>query len=142
MSPKETIQPDTQKESLDLLATLFGSEEARKCLLGIVQVKSVSPDQVLRDAQALELMMRTFPWRIYNEALWRKLMESLRSSLTMSYQDSTKQTITVTPEQREGYRYQVLAYLSVLHLPYELAVDKQRVEQMKKLEKEAQEANS
>lgn len=113
---------------LDLLCTLFGTEEAKRHLLNIVPAESIKPEQVLKDAQAMELMLRTYPWRLYEQAVWRSLLTALRQSLASE-----------SAEKRDAARSRVLAHLNDLHLPYELRFEKERIEKMRELTRVAQE---
>lgn len=119
---------DYSKVDIDLLSSLFGTDEARKQLLNVKQQENVSPEQVLKDAKAMELMLNTYPWRILEQAIWRRLLTTLRYSLSAD-----------TLEKREAARNATLAHLSDLHLPYELKHEKERIEKMLELTKVAQE---
>lgn len=125
---KESHKLDYQKVDLDLLSNLFGTEEAKKQLLTSPQMEAGSPEQVLKDAQAMELMLKTYPWKIYEQAVWRRVLGALRDSLGAE-----------SLEKREGARQRVLSHLSDLHLPFELRWEAERIKKMQELTKAAQE---
>lgn len=118
---------DWRKVDLDLLSSLFGMEEAKRHLLNLYQPKEVTPEQVLKDASAVELMCRTYPWRIFEQAVWRRFIRALQLSVGAK-----------TLEEREVARSQVQAYVSVMHLPYELKNEKERIEKSREMMREAQ----
>lgn len=118
---------DYSKVDLDLLSNLFGTEEAKNQLLNVIASEQVSSEQVLKDSLAMELMLKTYPWKIYEKAIWRRTIGALRDSLESS-----------TIEKREAYRNKVMAHLSDLHLPYELRWEADRIKKMKELTKAAQ----
>lgn len=123
MAPSPSPSDNGLKAELDLLSTIFGTEEAKKHLLNVVTPPVVDDHQIVKDSQAMDLMMRTYPWRVYQQALWRKLLTAMRRSLAAP-----------TLEEREAARNQVLAHLGDLHLPYELQKLKASIEERKRIE--------
>lgn len=119
-----------QKQKVDMtiyeyefLARIFSLDEAKKHLLNVVPPLTPGPDEVLKDSQAVEAMMRNHGWFIFERAIWFKLLTALRQSLSA-------QTI----EEREGARNRVLAHLHTLHLPYEMRQSGDGIRKMKELE--------
>lgn len=110
----------------ELLSRIFGSEDAKKSLLNVVPPVAVSPEMVLSDSAAMEMMMAGKGWGVFERAVWIKLLTSFRLSLAAK-----------TLEEREAGRNQSLAYLAALHLPYELRFAADNIKKMKELEKEA-----
>lgn len=131
MTMDKTIQPipelDWRKVELDMLSSLFGMEEAKKHLLNLYQPPEIKSEQVLKDASAMELMLRTYPWKIYEQAVWRRFIHSMQLSVGAK-----------TLEEREIARSHVQAYVSVMHLPFELKAEKERIEKSREMMREAQ----
>lgn len=126
---KAENEPDWTLAHYEFLSRIFGSQEAKNHLLNVVSPSSVTPDQVLSDSSALELMMGGKGWGVYERAVWFKLLTSLRLNLAAK-----------TLEEREGARNQVLALLGCLHLPYEMRFAADNIKKMKEFEKSAKEA--
>ena len=101
-------------------------EEARKYLLNAVKPEEIKPEQVFKDAQAVELMLRTYPWKVIESAIWRRLNTSIQASLRAD-----------TVEKREAARNKVLGQLEILHLPFELSAEKERIEKMREMTRQA-----
>lgn len=116
---KKTVIEESQ---YDLIGHLFGAEEARKHLLNISKMETVTPDQIKRDADAMEACQGSHGWKVYEQAVWRKVLVSLRKSLAGK-----------TVEEREMARSQALAHLSDLHLPYELSALKENIKRQEEL---------
>lgn len=131
LSPSRSVTEDHKldyaKIDLDLLSNIFGFEEARKHLLQSPQMDAQSPEQVLKDSLAMELMLKTYPWKLYEQAVWRRVLGALRDSLGSE-----------SLEKREGARQRVLAHLSDLHLPFELRWEADRIKKMQELTRVAQ----
>lgn len=128
-SVEQTKQPDMTIYHYEFLGRLFGLEEAKKNLLNVVPPVVVTPDMVLSDAAALEMMMGGKGWSVFEKAVWFKLLTALRLSLSAK-----------TLEDREGNRNQVLALLGCLHLPYEMRFAADNIKKMKEIEKSLKEA--
>ena len=108
----------------DLIAHLFGMEEARKHLLNVVKVDTVTSDQIKKDASLMDACVAHAGWKVYEEAVWRKLLTAFRKSLAAK-----------TLEEREAARNQVLAHLADLHLPYELSALNETIKKQEELSK-------
>lgn len=117
-------EPDMTLHYYELLGRIFGLDEARKHLLNIVPPTPISPEMVLSDSAALEMMMLTKGWGLFEKAVWLKLLTSLRLSLAAK-----------SVEEREASRSRILAHLEVLHLPYEMRFAADNIRKMKELEK-------
>ena len=125
---KEEAKPDYGIYEYEFLARIFGVEEAKKHLLNVVPPAPVTPDQVLSDSAALEMMAGSKGYGIFEKAVWFKLLTALRLNLSAK-----------TLEEREASRNQVLALLGVLHLPYEMRYAADNIRKMKELEKSLKE---
>ena len=121
---KKQKEPDFGIYEYEFLARIFGVDEAKKHLLNVVPPAAVTPEQVLSDSAALEMMAGLKGWGIYEKAVWIKLLTSLRLNLAAK-----------TLEEREAARNQVLALLGILHLPYDMRFAADNIRKMKELEK-------
>lgn len=121
------VKINYSKVDLDLLSNIFGTEEARKQLLMTPAMEPISPEQILKDAQAMELMLKTYPWKIYEQALWRRTLTEIRASFGEA-----------TVERREVARNRAMTHLSDLHLPFELKAESDRIKKMQEMTRMAQ----
>ena len=112
----------------EFLARIFGVDEAKKHLLNVVPPAGVTPEQVLSDSSALEMMTGSKGWGIFEKAVWFELLTALRLNLAAK-----------TLEEREAKRNQILALLGVLHLPYKMRFAADNIRKMKELEKSVRE---
>lgn len=128
---KAEEKPDMTIYHYEFLGRLFGLEEAKKNLLNIVPPVAVTPEMVLGDSAALEVMMGNKGWSIFEKAVWLRLLTSLRASLAAK-----------TVEEREAARSRVLAHLEVLHLPYDMRFAADTIKKMKDIEKLKKEVNA
>jgi len=123
---KASSAPDSALSAahLALLERLFGAEEGKKHLLNVVAPVSPDAETVLKDAAAVELTVHGAGYRLLERAVWYRLLTALRKSLA-----------STSLSEREAARQQVLAYLAVLHLPYEMRYAADAIKQANELAK-------
>lgn len=128
-TPEDHKCPDMTIYNYELLARLFGLDEAKKSLLNVLPPAPVTPEMVLGDSAALEHMMAGKGWGVLEKAIWFKLLTALRLSLA-----------SPTIEEREAARNRVVAHLEILHLPYNMRFSADNIRKMKELEKSMQDS--